>query len=227
MKQLLLSINDDLDYDLIRLLLNKLHIKFEEVMFNNDNNFEDNYDEKEQNYINILSDSIENETIYDEEQKVITRDISIDRNYGFSDITIDVIIKTVKLIQRNYFLSGKEKHIVPMVYKDIADIVNRNISSVARVLEGKEYILFGKVLYYKDLFSSHDFSTFDGRPVSRFEVCDIISELITKENKYKPLTDDAIADELKHLGYNIARRTVAKYRDQILKLPSTIERRNQ
>lgn len=214
MKKLLLTINDDLDYDLIRLLLNKLNIDFKD------------FDESEHQYFSEEAPKEEADIQRPEEETEVNKRNTInDFTFEYSQQTIDSIIAAVKIIQKNYFSSGLKKHIVPMIYKDIADIVGKDVSSVSRVLDGKGYVISGKQHFYKDLFSQHDFSTFDGRPVSRFEVCDLITVLIDNEDKKKPMTDDDIAEELQKQNYDIARRTVAKYRAELLNIPKSFDRR--
>jgi len=113
--------------------------------------------------------------------------------------------------QRAYFLSGDDKDLKPMILKDIASRVNLDISTVSRVSNSK-YVQtpFGTVSL-KHLFSE----SIGNEDVSSKEVKSIITELIESENKKKPLTDDILCSILKDKGYEIARRTVAKYREQL------------
>lgn len=125
-------------------------------------------------------------------------------------ITMDAILN----YQREYFLEGDETKLRPMILKDIAEIVGMDISTVSRVANSK-YIQtpFGTKLLKS--FFSESLSTDSGEEVSTKEVKKILEECIAAEKKNKPLTDDKLTLILKDHGYNIARRTVAKYREQL------------
>ncbi len=125
-------------------------------------------------------------------------------------ITMDAILN----YQREYFLEGDETKLRPMILKDIAEIVGMDISTVSRVANSK-YIQtpFGTKLLKS--FFSESLSTDTGEEVSTKEVKKILEECIAAEKKNKPLTDDKLTLILKEHGYNIARRTVAKYREQL------------
>lgn len=124
--------------------------------------------------------------------------------------TINAIVK----FQHNYFITGDEKSLRPMILKDIADITGFDISTISRVVKSKYADTPNGILYLKDLFS--DSLTNDyGEEVSTKEIKMHLQEVISKENKRKPLTDDALVVILKEQGYNIARRTIAKYREQL------------
>lgn len=116
--------------------------------------------------------------------------------------------------QKEYFQEGDETKIRPMILKDIADRVGLDISTVSRVANSK-YIQtpFG-TLKLKSFFSE-SLSTDSGDEVSTKEVKKILEDCIAAEIKKKPLTDDKLCKILKEKGYNIARRTVAKYREQL------------
>jgi RNA polymerase sigma-54 factor len=116
--------------------------------------------------------------------------------------------------QKEYFQEGDETKIRPMILKDIADRVGLDISTVSRVANSK-YIQtpFGTLLLKS--FFSESLSTDSGDEVSTKEVKKILEDCITAESKKKPLTDDRLCKILKEKGYNIARRTVAKYREQL------------
>ena len=119
--------------------------------------------------------------------------------------------------QEAYFLSGDERKLKPMILKDIADLIDMDISTVSRVANSK-YIdtPYGTKLV-KSYFSE-GMKNEKGEDVSTREIKKIVEQLINKEDKKKPLTDDKLALILKEKGYPIARRTVAKYREQ-LELP--------
>jgi len=119
--------------------------------------------------------------------------------------------------QEAYFLSGDERKLKPMILKDIADLIDMDISTVSRVANSK-YIdtPYGTKLV-KSYFSE-GMKNEKGEDVSTREIKKIVEQVIIKEDKRKPLTDDKLALILKEKGYPIARRTVAKYREQ-LELP--------
>jgi RNA polymerase sigma-54 factor len=116
--------------------------------------------------------------------------------------------------QKDYFLTGDETLLKPMILKDIAEKVNLDISTISRVANSK-YVQtpFGTFLIKS--FFSESLSTESGEEVSTREVKKILEDCIAEENKRKPLTDDKLTKILKEKGYNIARRTIAKYREQL------------
>ena len=124
--------------------------------------------------------------------------------------TITAIVK----LQKDYFLSGDEKNIKPMILKDVADITGFDISTISRVVKSKYADTPNGIVYLKNLFSD-SLTNDDGEEVSTKEIKQHLQEAIEKENKRKPYTDDALVGILKEKGYNIARRTIAKYREQL------------
>ncbi|MFP4064169.1 MAG: RNA polymerase factor sigma-54 [Bacteroidales bacterium] len=128
--------------------------------------------------------------------------------------TLMLTMHAILEFQKEYFLTGDETKLRPMILKDIADMVQLDISTISRVANSK-YVQtpFGTFLL-KDFFSE-SLQTDKGEEVSTREVKKILQECIESENKSKPLTDDELAGILKEKGYNIARRTVAKYREQL------------
>ena len=127
------------------------------------------------------------------------------------------LLKTMRAIvdfQYDYFQEGDETKLKPMILKDIAQIINMDISTVSRVASSKTVQTdFG--VYPLKYFFSEGISTNTGEEVSSREVKQIIKDLIDQEDKAKPYSDDKLEDLLKAKGYNIARRTVAKYREQL------------
>ncbi|MBQ5997401.1 MAG: RNA polymerase factor sigma-54 [Bacteroidales bacterium] len=116
--------------------------------------------------------------------------------------------------QKDYFLnSGDEALLVPMILKDIADKTNLDISTISRVANSK-YIQTYFGVYPLKFFFSEGMQTESGEEVSTREIKKILQECVDGESKRKPLTDDQLAEILKKRGYPIARRTVAKYREQ-------------
>ena len=124
--------------------------------------------------------------------------------------TINAIVK----FQKEYFITGDEKSLKPMILKDVADITGFDISTISRVVKSKYADTPNGIIYLKDLFSD-SLTNDDGEEVSTKEIKTHLQEVIGKENKRKPLTDDALVVILKEQGYNIARRTIAKYREQL------------
>jgi RNA polymerase sigma-54 factor len=101
-----------------------------------------------------------------------------------------------------------------MILKDIADMTGLDISTISRVSNSK-YIQTHFGIYPLKYFFSESMQKEDGEEVSTREIKSILKECIGNENKQKPVTDDELANILKDKGYNIARRTVAKYREQL------------
>jgi RNA polymerase sigma-54 factor len=125
-------------------------------------------------------------------------------------MTMDAIMR----YQEQYFLTGDETKLKPMILKDIADIVNMDISTVSRVANSK-YVQTNFGIYPLKYFFSESLSTDSGEEVSTREVKKILSDAIEGEDKRNPLTDEKLMELLNEKGYNIARRTVAKYREQL------------
>tara|TARA_B100001287_G_scaffold194981_1_gene164958 strand:+ start:3102 stop:4466 length:1365 start_codon:yes stop_codon:yes gene_type:complete len=131
--------------------------------------------------------------------------------------TLLVTINAILEFQKEFFLTGDEKTLRPMILKDIASMVDMDISTISRVANSKHVATpYGTFLL--KYFFSESLATKSGEEVSTREVKTILNEAISKEDKTKPLTDEKLAELLKENGYLIARRTVAKYREQ-LKIP--------
>lgn len=116
--------------------------------------------------------------------------------------------------QKGYFMTGDETLLKPMILKDIAEKVGLDISTISRVANSK-YVQTPFGTFLLKTFFSESLSTDSGEEVSTREVKKILSDCINAESKKKPLTDDKLAKILKEKGYNIARRTIAKYREQL------------
>ena len=116
--------------------------------------------------------------------------------------------------QKEYFLTGDETLLKPMILKDIAERVNLDISTISRVANSK-YVQTAFGTFLLKSFFSESLSTDSGEEVSTREVKKILEDCIAAESKKKPLTDDKLTKILKEKGYNIARRTIAKYREQL------------
>lgn len=128
--------------------------------------------------------------------------------------TLFLTMNAIMNYQKDYFLSGDETQLKPMILKDIADIVNLDISTISRVVNSK-YVQTAYGTFLLKSFFSESLSTDSGEEVSSREVKKILEDAIEAEEKRKPLTDEKLAVLLKEKGYNIARRTVAKYREQL------------
>lgn len=128
--------------------------------------------------------------------------------------TLLLTMQCIMEYQYEYFLDGDETRLKPMILKDIADRIGLDISTVSRVANSK-YVQTQFGTFLLKTFFSESLSTDSGEEVSTREVKKILSDCIGAENKRRPLTDDALAKILKDKGYNIARRTVAKYREQL------------
>src|SRR5687767_6545531 len=127
------------------------------------------------------------------------------------------LLRTMKAIidfQYDFFLEGDETKLKPMILKDIASMINMDISTVSRVASSKAVQTdFG--IFPLKYFFSEGITTDSGEEVSSREVKQIIKDVIEQEDKKKPLSDDKLEKILNEKGYNIARRTVAKYREQL------------
>jgi len=116
--------------------------------------------------------------------------------------------------QFDFFLTGDETQLRPMILKDIAEITGLDISTVSRVANSKYVQTEFGTKRLKDFFSE-SLQTKSGEEVSTLEVKKILTDFIKNENKRKPLSDEKLKNALRDKGYNIARRTVAKYREQL------------
>lgn len=123
-------------------------------------------------------------------------------------------MNTIAEYQKEYFLAGDETKLKPMILKDIADIIHMDISTVSRVVNSK-YVSTPYGTFLLKSFFSESLSTEDGEEVSTREVKKILTDIIEAEDKKKPLTDETLSIMLREKKYNIARRTVAKYREQL------------
>lgn len=128
--------------------------------------------------------------------------------------TLLTTMRAIVEFQYEFFIEGDDVYLRPMILKDIADITGYDISTVSRVSNSK-YIQTEFGVYPVKYFFSESMTNDSGEEVSTREIKKILQECIENENKKKPLNDDALADVLKTKGYNIARRTVAKYREQL------------
>lgn len=128
--------------------------------------------------------------------------------------TLMVTMQAIMEFQKEYFLTGDETTLRPMILKDIAEMVHLDISTISRVANSK-YVQTPFGTFLLKSFFSESLQTDSGEEVSTREVKKILQDCVEAEDKSKPLTDDELAAILNEKGYNIARRTVAKYREQL------------
>jgi RNA polymerase sigma-54 factor len=128
--------------------------------------------------------------------------------------TLFVTMSSIMHYQKEYFLTGDERNLKPMILKDIADEIEMDVSTVSRVANSKYVDTPYGTKLIKEFFSE-SMTNDQGEEVSTREIKKILETVIEEESKKKPLTDEALAKILKEKGYPIARRTVAKYREQL------------
>ncbi len=128
--------------------------------------------------------------------------------------TLLVTMNAIVNYQHEYFLTGDETKLRPMILKDIADITGLDVSTISRVANSK-YIQTNFGIFSLKFFFSEGMQTESGEEVSTREIKKILQNCIDAEDKRHPVTDDRLAEILKEKGYHIARRTVAKYREQL------------
>ena len=128
--------------------------------------------------------------------------------------TLTKTMYSIMQYQEQFFRTGDERRLKPMILKDIAEITNLDISTVSRVANSKFVQTEFGTKRLKSFFSE-SITTQDGTEVSTLEVKNILMDIIATEDKRKPLSDEKLKDMLQDKSYNIARRTVAKYREQL------------
>ena len=144
----------------------------------------------------------------------------MDAAQGFIDAvkqrqnTLMTTMQAIVDLQRPFFLDGDESLLRPMILKDVAERTGLDISTISRVSNSK-YVQTNYGIYPLKYFFSDGYTTEDGEEMSVREIRRILKECIDNEDKKKPYTDDELTDILKEKGYPIARRTVAKYRQQL------------
>ncbi len=128
--------------------------------------------------------------------------------------TLFITMSAIMHYQKEYFLTGDERNLKPMILKDVADEISMDVSTVSRVANSKYVDTPYGTKLIKEFFSE-SMKNDQGEDVSTREIKKILETVIEEENKKKPLTDETLAAILKEKGYPIARRTVAKYREQL------------
>lgn len=128
--------------------------------------------------------------------------------------TLMLTMTAIMEYQKDYFLSGDDRQLKPMILKDIAETIHMDISTISRVANSKYVETPYGTKLIKEFFSE-SMTNVDGEEVSTLEIKDILQSIIDKEDKSKPHTDEVLASLLEEKGYPIARRTIAKYRKQL------------
>ncbi|ARN78789.1 RNA polymerase sigma-54 factor [Nonlabens spongiae] len=128
--------------------------------------------------------------------------------------TLFMTMSTIMEYQKEYFMTGDERNLRPMILKDIADKIQMDVSTVSRVANSKYVDTPYGTKLIKEFFSE-SMTNSDGEEVSTREIKKILETVIQEEDKRKPLTDQKLVGILKEKGYLIARRTIAKYREQL------------
>ena len=128
--------------------------------------------------------------------------------------TLQSTMQAIVDYQEEYFVDGDETNLKPMVLKDIAEKTGFDISTISRVVNSK-YIETHFGIYSLKYFFSEGLENQEGEEVSTRELKKALLECVESENKSKPLTDDELVDVMSQRGYKVARRTIAKYRDQL------------
>ncbi|MFO8028993.1 MAG: RNA polymerase factor sigma-54 [Cyclonatronaceae bacterium] len=126
--------------------------------------------------------------------------------------TLMSVMQTIVALQEEFFRTGKG--IRPMILKDVAERIGMDISTVSRVVNGK-YVQTPFGVYELKYFFTEGVETDSGESISNREIKNILLDLVSKEDKMDPLSDQALADELSKKGYPVARRTISKYREQL------------
>ena len=144
----------------------------------------------------------------------------VDKEQGFIEAikqgrhTLIVTMKAIIDIQRQFFLDGDEADLKPMILKDVAERTGLDISTISRVSNVK-YAQTKWGTFPLKFFFTDSYTTEDGEEMSTRKIKIALHDIIEKEDKKKPISDDALAKLLKEKGFPIARRTVAKYREQL------------
>lgn len=128
--------------------------------------------------------------------------------------TLLITMQAIMNYQKEYFITGDEKNIKPMILKDIANEIEMDISTISRVANSKYVDTPYGTKLLKEFFSE-SMKTVSGEEISTIEIKKILQKIVSSEDKRKPETDEKLVKILKDKGYKIARRTVAKYREQL------------
>ncbi|MCF0190007.1 MAG: RNA polymerase factor sigma-54 [Marinilabiliaceae bacterium] len=175
-----------------------------------------------QTYTDMLEEYMRNKQNQTNEQKEAVTFVrqKLDAAKWFIDAikqrrnTLHLVMQAIMDYQGEYFIDGDEKKLKPMILKDIAEITGLDASTISRVTNSK-YVQTPFGIYSLKYFFSEKMQSTDGDDVSSREVKKILQESIDAEDKRQPIADEKLAEILQEKGYNIARRTVAKYREQL------------
>ena len=175
-----------------------------------------------QEYVNMFQDYANNKANQTIERKNAVQFVKqkLDSAQWFIDAikqrqeTLQRTMEAIIQLQRDFFLTGDEAFLRPMILKDVAERTGYDISTISRVSNSK-YVQTNFGIYPLKYFFSESMQTDSGEEISTREVKKIMKEHVDAEDKRKPLTDEELANILKEKGYVIARRTVAKYREQL------------
>ena len=182
-----------------------------------------------------FNDMLEEHTTNKENQSKESKDAflflkqKVDAAQGFINAvkqrqeTLTSTMQAIIDLQRPFFLEGDETLLKPMILKDVAERAKLDVSTVSRVSNSK-YVQTNFGIYPLRFFFSDGYTTGEGEELSVREIKHFLEECVANENKDMPYNDDELADMLKEKGYPIARRTVAKYRQQ-LNIPTARLRR--
>ncbi|MDR0683456.1 MAG: RNA polymerase factor sigma-54 [Dysgonamonadaceae bacterium] len=171
-------------------------------------------------YSNLFADYMGGKRSAGQKEAVIFVKQKLDSAKWFIDaikqrnITLQNTMLAIIKIQRNFFLTGEETVLKPMILKDVSELCGYDISTVSRVVNSK-YVQTNWGVYSLKFFFSEAITNEEGEEISTREIKSILKSYIETENKVKPLTDSALVKKLKKNGYDIARRTVAKYREHL------------
>lgn len=173
-------------------------------------------------YSNMIQDYAGNKKNQTSEMKeaVVFAKQKIDSARWFIDsikqrnLTLIATMEAIVKYQQQFFLSGNESDLKPMILKDISDISGFDMSTISRVSNSK-YVQTEFGVFPLKYFFSETMKTEDGTEISNKEIMHILQEIISEEDKQNPITDDKLKEELQERGYIIARRTIAKYREKL------------
>lgn len=139
--------------------------------------------------------------------------------------TLTGVMEAIVKLQRDFFIENDDEFLLhPMTLREVAAIVGVDLSTVSRVT-GNKYVQTDFGIYPLKFFFSSQFTTETGDELSARQVRNVMREIVDAEDKRRPLSDEAIAEELAKRGFDVARRTVAKYREQMNILPSRMRRK--
>lgn len=174
-------------------------------------------------YLNILEQYQKGESVKDKKDVVSFVKYKLSSAKSFIDAvqqrnnTLMLTMTAIVQFQKQFFLTGDENMLKPMILKDIADITGLDVSTISRVSNSKYVQTWFGIYALKDFFSG-SMQTTSGEEVSTGELKNALKSLVDEEDKKKPYTDDELVEMMEKKGYQIARRTVAKYR-QMLDIP--------